>query len=571
MFWSPHNLQHVTQGRWLVPPTEVSPNLRGLSTDSRAIQRGQIFLALRGDKFDGHDHVSQARAAGAGMLVVSKPVANSATGAAQSKIPTLLVPDTLAALQQLAAAYRNDLRQRGTKVIAVVGSNGKTTTRHLIHAVLSARYRGTQSPKSFNNHIGVPLTLLGASLGDTADAFVVVEVGTNHPGEIEALAKIVRPDAVVLTSIGHEHMEFFGTLEGVAAEETAILPHVAADGAMMLPGDAATVALLAPHLARLPAGVKQITFGQSPGDDLAIGDVQSDATGVSFSLADGQGQPTQVQLSFPGDHNALNAAAALAVGRWMGVPMSEAIAALANVMCVGMRMEVSRIPADAAPHRQLVLINDAYNANPDSVIAALRTLASFPLPSEGEGGRGLARPGEGDGVAQHESAAKVAGLESELLAAPIHVHPHPSTLPQKGEGAGGRRIAILGDMRELGQHAPDLHRKVGQALAALAGGIDKAILIGPLSLYTAEALSRHWPPQRIHTFAQWTDDLPQRIAALLQGGDVVLLKASRGMALERLIPAMETRVSNCELRISDFPQPAVCCHSNPKSETRNPK
>ncbi len=163
----------------------------------------------------------------------------------------------------MAGAYRDHLRDRGCKVIAVAGSNGKTTTRHLIHSLLSASLRGSQSPKSFNNHIGVPLTLLA---GGEADDFVVVEVGTNHPGEIDALGAIIRPDAAVVTSIGREHIEFFKSLEGVAAEEARIFSHVPAGGLLVAIDDP----LLDPYVQW--AGVHRILvrrFGESARADLA--------------------------------------------------------------------------------------------------------------------------------------------------------------------------------------------------------------------------------------------------------------------------------------------------------------
>lgn len=474
-FWNLSNLAAVTGGRWLsAPPAGVVTS--GVSIDSRAIRAGQAFIAIPGEKFDGHDFVDAAAKAGASVLIVSKslqpplPSEGGGWGEGALSTPTLLVPDTIAALQQLAAAYRNELRDAGCRVIAVGGSNGKTTTRNLIHAALSATLRGTQSPKSFNNHLGVPLTLLAAS---TSDDFVVVEIGTNHPGEIDALGKIARPDAAVIVSIGREHMEFFGTLDGVASEEASLLAHVSPDGLLVLPGDEPARALLEPHVQRLRRGQSVVRFGLSAGCDVRAARVKADAAGVAFRVGD-----VAVHLPLLGDHNAANATAALAVGRWMGVPDADAAAALERVQPVSMRLQARTVGP-------ITLINDAYNANPESMARAIQTLASFPVQ------------------------------------------------------AGGRRVAVLGDMLELGATAPDSHRELGQSLGA--SSVDLAVLVGRLSMFAAQELAKRWPPERVHAFAAWTDDLPAQVADLLQPGDAVLIKASRSIGLERLVPAIEAR------------------------------
>ncbi len=525
MFWTADNFARVTEGRWLTAPSAGQAALRldGLCTDTRTLKTGQVFLALRGENHDAHDLLAHATDAGAAMLIVSDET--KAATVADSGVATLLVSDTLTALQTLAAAYRDHLRQRGVTVIAVVGSNGKTTTRHLIHSVLVPAMPGSQSPKSFNNHIGVPLTLLAAKDGEASgggttsggeatsggNRFVVVEVGTNHPGEIDALGNIVRPDVVVLTSIGHEHMEFFGSLAGVAQEEASILRHLAPQGLAVLPGDAATLRHLAPALAAHPLPTQRvIRFGEEPTCEARLLNVQEQGPSLRFTATlprfndDARTlEPREFTLPMPGRHNAGNALMALVVGRWLGVSDATMNEALARATAVPMRMLVQDLPAG------VTLLNDAYNANPDSVIAALHTLAGWRSPAS----------------------------------------------KREGHTPVNRRIAILGDMRELGAQAPDLHRLVGRALATLpaceaepnvtlsASGIDLAILIGELSLYTAEALLRHWPPQRVRTFVRWDQTLPATVAGLIQPGDVVLLKASRAVALERLIPAIEYRLS----------------------------
>lgn len=486
-FWTAQGIADAVGGRWLAPPTDPRHRIRGLSTDSRAIVAGQAFLALPGESFDGHDFVEAVARVGASLLIVQRPPAGGVASLA-GRPAVLLVESTLAALQALAATYRDRLEEAGCRVVAVVGSNGKTTTRHLVHSLASVRLKGTQSPKSFNNHIGVPLTLLAAS---EQDDFVVVEVGTNHPGEIAALGRIVRPDALVITSIGREHMEFFKTLEGVAREEAAIIPLVKDRGQVIAIDDP----LLDPYLDAPGRERRVLRFGASAKADLRltgcrIGDDQDQYFRV--------GESVERRVRLLGRHNALNAIAAWAVGQWLGLDEPALVQGLATATGVPMRLTTTLMGQGS---NAILLINDAYNANPDSVAAAIETLLAVPRPAPG---------------------------------AP----------------APGRRVAILGDMLELGDSGPDLHRATGAHLAALdargreadpQGGIDLAVFIGRLSLFAAQSVGKTWSEERLQAFALWDDALPDRVAALLRPGDVVLLKASRGMGLERLLPALRRR------------------------------
>ena len=236
-FWTPHNLKNVTSGQWLEPPAEGGHILGGISTDTRNINPGQVFLAIAGDNFDGHDYLGAAIEAGASMLIVmDKEKAKKAPLPGAGAVSCLVVTDSITALQALARAYRDVLKQTNTMVIGVTGSNGKTTTRHLIHTALSTTLKGTQSPKSFNNHLGVPLTILAAS---TDDDFVVSEIGSNFPGEIAFLAEIVRPDIGVITSVGTAHIGHFGTKEAIANEKASLLLHVQPDGLVVIPDEGA--------------------------------------------------------------------------------------------------------------------------------------------------------------------------------------------------------------------------------------------------------------------------------------------------------------------------------------------
>jgi UDP-N-acetylmuramoyl-tripeptide--D-alanyl-D-alanine ligase len=436
-FWDFANLHDVTNGRWVKPPAENVAAPNGLSHDSRTLKLGQIYLAIRGENFNGHDFVGAGFDAGAAMAIVDEESAKAGgwlSPSFEDRGAVLAVPDTVTALQQLAAAYRNVLSEAGCKVISVSGSNGKTTTRHLIHHVLTAcGMAGTQSPKSFNNHLGVPLTLLAAQPDHD---FVACEIGTNHPGEVDALAEIVRPDVAVITSIGEEHLEHFGDLEGVAKEEAAVLPRVRPGGLVLVPADAAT--MLAPFY-----------------------DVQ-EGVGLFSALPDAA---DRVPSDFPlaGDHNRMNAGLVMTLASYLGLDPTRVKSALSDAATPEGRMQLIRLGND------VTLIHDAYNANPTSMRASLSTLARME---------------------------------------------------------GNRRVAVLGEMYELGDTSADAHAQVKGFAQASA---DVVMLIG--EAFGADA---------------WSDNLPQKVADQLQPGDTVLLKASRGMQLERVIPAIEAKFGQAD-------------------------
>ncbi len=465
--------QRALNGTWLIEP---SGELRasGIETDSRANCTGRVFVALRGERFDGHDFVKQAIGdgavggvvggvvGGAVMVMIDKrgcdAVAAMNIGAA---VPVLVVDDTLVALQKLASMYRDELAKRGCQVIAVTGSAGKTTTRRLIHQVLGdADSSGHQSPKSFNNHLGVPLTILGVG---PEHEFVVAEVGMNHAGEIAPLAKILRPDVAVLTNVGVAHIGHLGSREAIAQEKSQLFGTVAEGGCVVVPTDESLVD------AYLPGDRAAHRFAAT---SVTLGD-----DGVRFGVND----TGDFFVPMLGRHNAANAAAAVTVARVLGVDDEKIAQRLCGAVGESMRMQIEQ-------RAGVTILNDAYNANPDAMKAALDVLAEYPTGDGGGGG-----------------------------------------------GEGGGRIAVLGDMGELGEHGPDLHREVGRYLAGRSDAIGHVMLIGRMSLYVAEALLREWPGERVDTYASWSDDLPTKLAAKARPGDVVLIKGSRSMQLERLL------------------------------------
>ncbi|NBC95085.1 MAG: UDP-N-acetylmuramoyl-tripeptide--D-alanyl-D-alanine ligase, partial [Deinococcus-Thermus bacterium] len=226
-FWEADNLRETAGGRWLSRPgPSASMEIRGVSTDTRTLRRGEVFVALRGDRFDGHDHLADATRRGAAIAVVDRDVA------APAGCGVIRVEDTYTALGRLAASYRRTL---AAEVIAITGSVGKTTTKHMLHTVLASALRGSASPRSYNNRVGVPLSMLAA---DPGDRYLIVEVGSNAPGEVGALGRLVEPDVAVITHIAQAHLEGLGTLEGIAREKAGLLRHLKDDGLAIVNGDA---------------------------------------------------------------------------------------------------------------------------------------------------------------------------------------------------------------------------------------------------------------------------------------------------------------------------------------------
>lgn len=430
------------------PRTDVV--IRGVSTDSRRLTAGELFVAIRGERFDGHDFIADAVARGAAAIL-----AETGRGSAPAGGPPLVrVSDSVAALGLLAAAHRRALRGQ---VIAVAGSNGKTTTKLMIHHLLSGRFRGTASPGSFNNQIGVPLTLLAASPDDD---YVVVEIGTNARGEVASLAAMASPDVGVITSVGEEHLEGLGDRAGVAAEECALLPHIRLRGRALVNVDSPEVG---PHLHAGPSAL--LTLGRTPSAALRLRSARVEPPWTCAETSDG----LSFRLPLCGVHNADNALAAIAVARSFGVSDDEIVARLSTVALPGMRNQVVQVGG-------VTIINDAYNANPPSVVAALDFLEAVPTT--------------------------------------------------------GRRWAVLGEMRELGAASAVQHRRVaGEAARRSIAGF---VLVGAAAELMGPALLADGIDRRVERCAD-AEDCARFLARALQPGDVLLLKASRAVQLERVL------------------------------------
>ncbi len=442
------------------PSKAAEHSYRSVSTDTRSLGEGDLFVALTGESFDGHDFLAQAAEAGATGAVVSRVPAEVPEG-----LVLYEVEDTLAALAALALHRRNALQAR---VIGVVGSNGKTTTKELIRAVLSTRFRTYATEGNLNNQIGVPLTILG--IPEDAEV-IVIEMGTDRPGEIAALTHIVRPDIAVITSIGEEHLELLGDLEGVLEEETAILEGLPEDGLAFVASE--PVAL--PRRAREIAGrnrVRVVGIGESA-------EIRPDRgpRGIRV-LEDGstlwRWRGVEVRLPIPGRFNVRNALIGLGVGLELGVPAQHAVRAIAEVRMPGLRGEWHR-------YGDLRVLADCYNANPPSVAAAIELLGSLPTT--------------------------------------------------------GRRVAVLGSMRELGTSSDDLHASSAAAFVKML--VDRVDLIIATGAFV-EAFDRHRDKYGEQLLLEEDPlDAYERARPLLRSTDTILLKASRGDQLERWLPLLE--------------------------------
>jgi len=425
-------------------------------TDSRTVKEGDLFVALKGDSFDGHDYLADAAGRGAVGAVVDSSVADQPL-----PLPSILVKDTRSALGQLAGAYRRSFEPC---VIAVGGSNGKTSTKDLICAVLSQRFATLGSEASFNNDIGVPLTLLRLEREHQAAVF---EVGTNHPGELEPLVRIVEPQIGVITSIGREHLEFFGDMAGVCEEEGMLAELLPADGTLYFGADNEWGKEI---LCRTQATVVRVGF--SDGCDWRASDLRLSLKGVSFRVeAPVDGYSARYQVRLLGRHHAVNAMFAIAIGAQLGLTRDEIQQGLERATAPPRRMELRSFGA-------VRVLDDCYNANADSVGAALRALAELPCK--------------------------------------------------------GNRVAVLGDMAELGEHAESAHAEAGRLAAEL--NLGQLLVIGEMGPVTAAA-ARQAGLHRVLEFGKM-EALSDALQKLVRPGDLVLLKASRRMRLERVAEAL---------------------------------
>jgi UDP-N-acetylmuramoyl-tripeptide--D-alanyl-D-alanine ligase len=349
--------QSLLPGATLVGAPDTA--LARVHTDSRTLQPGDLFVALRGERFDGHDHLAAAQAAGAAAAIAQH-------GLDEAALPGLRVPDTLAALQALAAGWR--ARFEALPLIAVTGSNGKTTVTQMTAAILRAWLADAAlaTAGNFNNHIGLPLTLLRLR---SAHRAAVVELGMNHPGEIAELARLAQPTVALVNNAQREHQEFMASVEAVARENGSVIQALGAQGCAVFPADDA----FTPLWTELAGARRVLRFG--PGGEVD-GQAQWVADHWSLALDTPMGS-ARLALRMPGAHNVRNALAAAACALAAGAPLAAVVQGLEAFQPVAGRSQLKKLQRGG---RELTLVDDSYNANPDSVRAAIELLAALPAP-----------------------------------------------------------------------------------------------------------------------------------------------------------------------------------------------
>ena len=426
-----------------------------VETDSRRVEPGALFVALRGTRSDGHDFVNEALTRGAAAAIVQT------AGSAGTVIE---VADTGRALLDLAADERR--RMPGTRLIGVTGANGKTSTKDLAAAVLSTRFRTWANPASFNNEIGLPMTLL---LAEPGTEVVVAEMGARREGDVALLCEVARPAVVVVTNIGVAHMEIFGSWDAIVRAGAEPVEWLGPDGVAILNADDPVVRAYGER-----ARARVVTFGvDAPAGVRAFDVVLDDDGRASFTLEAG-GERERVELAVAGEHMVPNALAAAAVGLEFGLTAAECAVALKGARIAAWRMETFTTSGG------VVVVNDAYNANPESMSAALKT------------SRWLARR--------------------------------------------GRLAAVLGHMAELGPIAFEEHERLGELVVRI--GVDRLITVGEPARAIARAAIREGQlPQDVASYGE-PDEAANDVRAWARSGDVVLLKGSRVVGLERAAEAL---------------------------------
>jgi UDP-N-acetylmuramoyl-tripeptide--D-alanyl-D-alanine ligase len=449
--WTGHDLLEATGGTMATPFAAT-----GVSIDTRTLQTGDLFVALRGETGDGHYFVAEALAKGAAGAMVHRQVPDAAG--------SLLVEDTLAALHRLGGYARARFAGR---LVAVTGSVGKTTTKEMLRTILGTFGRTHAAVASYNNHWGLPLTL--ARLPPDRE-YCVVEIGMNHPGEIAPLARLARPHVAVITSVEKAHIGFLGSIEAIADEKAAIMQGLETDGVAVLPADTP----LLPRLRAAAGRARIVTFGAAPTADVRLADLAMDANG-SDVVAEVAGERLAFRLSAPGRHMAMNALAALAAAQHLSAkgagPIARALQGFVPVAGRGARRQI------ALPGGTALLLDESYNGNPASIRAALAVLRLQPAK---------------------------------------------------------RRIAVLGDMLELGEHGPAEHRALAADAAAAA---DRLFACGPLMAELFAAVPE--PMRGAHT--QDSASLAPILARALAPGDAILIKGSLGSRMKLVVNALEQR------------------------------
>lgn len=445
------DLARIVEGR--MAGGDPSQLVLNISTDSRTLQPGDLYVPLKGERFDGHDFIWEAVSRGAMGFLTSQ------SHTREDDLAIIQVRDCLAALQALAREVRN---RSSYRTIGLTGSTGKTSTKDFLKSILARRFKVWATPKSYNNEVGLPLTILGA---DSQDEILVAELGMRGEGQITQLCEILRPDMGIVTRIGPVHLETLGSEERIARAEGELVEAIPETGLVVLNRDDRWF----PYMASKARG-RVVSYGIDSEAEVRATDIKLDAEArPSFQLVSGDRRMV-VKLQVMGEHNVANALAATALADELGVSMEEIKEGLQRAQLSGMRMEMVRVGG-------IRVINDAYNANPMSMKAALRTLSHM--------------------------------------------------------GKRARTIALLGDMLELGEKAVYYHREIGREVVEQK--IDFLIAVGDLSKYIYEAAVEAGLEEKRALLVDSLDDAANEIKKILSSGDVLLIKASRAIGLERVL------------------------------------
>ncbi|WP_028549281.1 UDP-N-acetylmuramoyl-tripeptide--D-alanyl-D-alanine ligase [Paenibacillus sp. UNC451MF] len=439
--------------------------IQGVSKDTRTLQEGNLYVPLIGESFDGHQFVEDAVSKGAAASLWQSDHENRPSG-----VPLILVDDTLVALQQLAKAYRSQLSVR---IIGITGSNGKTTTKDMTASVLATTYKVHKTLGNYNNHIGLPLTLLQLE-EDTEVA--VLEMGMSGRGEIRFLSELAEPEIVLITNIGEAHLLQLGSREEIARAKTEILAGLQQDGTLVYNGDEPLIEKVLPEL-KAQGGMNatryhRVRFGANQSNDLYPLNTRMDAVGTHFSVQRFDGVSFYIPLL--GFHNVINALAAVAVGIHFAIPAATIAQGLKACVMTSMRIELLKAPSG------LTILNDAYNASPTSMKAALSLLEEMQDYN--------------------------------------------------------RKIVVLGDMLELGEQEEEFHKEIGRMLNPQK--VDRVYVFGKLAQHIAEQAANKYPAGRVHSFDD-KNRLAQAVASYVGPDDVVLVKGSRGMKLEQVVSLLQ--------------------------------
>jgi len=460
--WSLSDILNATGGRSVC--ADPAAAFQRVSTDSRHVSSGDLFIPIRGDRLDGHDFVGDAVQKGARGLLADARRADTFPLEAwiQMGVCCVVVPDTRQALGDLAAYNR---KRRRLGVVGITGSNGKTSTRAMTSAVMETRYRTLSTAGNFNNDIGLPLTLLGLSPDHD---WAVLEMGMNHPGEIRRLGRVARPDLGVITNIGPAHLEGVGSMEGVLRAKAELLEEFDTGGRAVLNADDPRLLALSRECA-----CPVCLFGVSPAAAVRATGIEVRMDGVRFGLETPAGA-IDIRLTTPARFMVPNALAAAAVGFLAGVSLEQIRDGLEAFRPVCGRMNIHNTA------RGILLIDDTYNANPASMKAAIGTLASLPVT--------------------------------------------------------GRRVLVAGDMLELGEDAGSLHYELGEYIAG--SGIHALCAAGKHGKNLAQG-AIHGGFRKDRVVLAELKEIADHLKDRLQPGDAVLIKGSRGMAMEAVLHELQ--------------------------------